>query len=90
MALQSTAKYLGLGIANLVFGFNPAMVIVGDSLKDAWDFIGDIIISTVRSRVPGYYIEELRIIPSSIKENPSLLGAVALVLAHNFTIARSF
>jgi N-acetylglucosamine repressor len=90
MALQGTARYLGLGIANLVFGFNPEMVIVGDSLKDAWDFIGDIIISTVRGRVPGYYIEELRLIPSSIKENPSLLGAIALVLAHNFTIARSF
>jgi N-acetylglucosamine repressor len=90
MALQGTARYLGLGIANLVFGFNPEMIIVGDSLKDAWDFIGDIILSTVRSRVPGYYIEELRIIPSSIKENPSLLGAIALVLAHNFTIARSF
>jgi predicted NBD/HSP70 family sugar kinase len=90
VALQGTARYLGLGIANLVFGFNPEMVIVGDSLKDAWDFVGDIIISTVRSRVPGYFIEELRIIPSSIKENPSLLGGIALVLAHSFTIARSF
>jgi len=87
-ALQTTAKYLGLGIANLVYGFNPEMVIVGDNLKDAWDLIGDTIVSTVRSRVPAYYIEGLRIIPSSCKEDPSLLGAIALVLAHNFTISR--
>ncbi len=86
-ALQDTAKYLGLGIANLVYGFNPEMVIVGDTLKDAWDLIGDIITSTVHSRVPGYYLEGLRIVPSSTKENPSLLGAIALVLAHNFTIS---
>lgn len=87
-ALKSTAKYLGLGIANLVYGFNPQMVIVGDNLKDAWDFIGDIIISTVRSRVPGYYIEGLQIVPSSSREDTSLMGAIALVLAHNFTISR--
>jgi N-acetylglucosamine repressor len=89
-ALQTTGKYLGLGIANLVYGFNPEMVIVGDSLKDAWDFIADTIISTVRRRVPGYYLEGLRIVPSSHKENPSLLGAIALVLAHQFTIAGIF
>ena len=47
MALQSTAKYLGLGIANLVYGFNPEMVIVGDTLKDAWEIIGDIVLETV-------------------------------------------
>jgi predicted NBD/HSP70 family sugar kinase len=89
-ALQNTAKYLGLGIANLVHGFNPEMVIVGDNLKDAWDLVGDTIVSTVRSRVPAYYLDGLRIIPSSCKEDPSLLGAMALVLAHNFTISRSF
>jgi predicted NBD/HSP70 family sugar kinase len=88
-ALQSTAKYLGLGIANLVYGFNPEMVIVGDNLKDAWEIIGDIVVETVRGRVPGYYIEGLRIVPSSGKDSSSLLGAIALVLAHNFTISRS-
>jgi predicted NBD/HSP70 family sugar kinase len=89
-ALQTTGKYLGLGIANLVYGFNPEMVIVGDNLKDAWDFVGDIIISTVRSRVPAYYLEGLQIVPSSHKENPSLLGAIALVLAHQFRIGGNF
>ncbi|MEW5977071.1 MAG: ROK family transcriptional regulator [Acidobacteriota bacterium] len=87
-ALLTTGKYLGLGIANLVYGFNPELVIIGDSLKDAWEFIGDIVVSTVRSRVPGYYLEGLRILPSSKKQNPTLLGAIALVLAHHFTISR--
>ena len=65
------------------------MVIVGDNLKDAWEIIGDIVVETVRGRVPGYYIEGLRIVPSSGKDSSSLLGAIALVLAHNFTISRS-
>lgn len=84
-ALQSTARYLGLGITNLIFGFNPEMVILGDELVRGWDLIGEIIISTVSRRVPRYYSDSVKIAPSSIKERPALLGAVALVLAHVFT-----
>ncbi len=89
-ALQDTAKYLGLGIANLVYGFNPEMVIVGDNLITAWDLIGDIINSTVRSRVPRYYLDGLKIVPTSVTEIPALLGAIALVLANVFSVSRSF
>ncbi len=87
-ALQSTAEYLGLGISNLVFGLNPEMVVVGDELVGAWDIIEEVIVSTVRSRVPQYYLEGLRIKASSIKEAPTLLGAIALVLAHVFSISK--
>jgi predicted NBD/HSP70 family sugar kinase len=86
-ALQTTAKYLGLGITNLVFGLNPERVIVGDELVHAWDIIGEIICSTVQSRVPSYYADDLKITCSSIKEMPSLLGAIALVLANLFSFA---
>ena len=88
-ALQSTAKYLGLGITNLVFGLNPEMVIVGDELVYAWDIIGEIIHSTVHSRVPHYYSEGLRITSASVKEMPSLLGAIALVLSNVFSFSKS-
>src|SRR5262245_33289915 len=86
-ALQTTAKYLGLGITNLVFGLNPERVIVGDELVHAWDIIGDIIHSTVHSRVPSYYADDLKITSSFIKEMPSLLGAIALVLANLFSFS---
>ncbi|MGH9429661.1 MAG: ROK family protein [Terriglobia bacterium] len=89
-ALRVTAKYLGLGLANLVYGFNAELVIVDNNLKEGWDIIGDIVLSTVRSRVPSYYTEQLKIIPSSIKEIPTLLGAIALALAHSFKIAGSY
>jgi predicted NBD/HSP70 family sugar kinase len=88
MALQSTARYLGLGISNLLFGLNPELVVVGDELAGAWDLIEEQIITTVRSRVPSYYLEGVEIGPSSIKESPSLLGAVALVLADIFSVSK--
>ncbi len=87
MALQSTARYLGLGISNLLFGLNPELVIVGDELAGAWDLIEEEIIATVRSRVPSYYLEGVEIVASSIKETPILLGAIALVLADIFSIS---
>ena len=86
-ALQTTAKYLGLGITNLVFGLNPGRVIVGDELVHAWDIIGDIIHSIVHGRVPSYYADDLKITSSFIKEMPSLLGAIALVLSNLFSFS---
>jgi predicted NBD/HSP70 family sugar kinase len=87
-ALLKTAEYLGLGISNLVFGLNPEMVILGDELASAWDIIEGVITSTVQRRVPRYYLEGVRIEASSIKENPGLLGAIALVLADLFSISK--
>jgi predicted NBD/HSP70 family sugar kinase len=87
-ALQSTARYLGLGISNLLLGLNPELVILGDEIASAWDLIEEEVLSTVRSRVPAYYLEGVKIGASSIKENPSLLGGIALVLADIFSISK--
>ncbi|HVN81661.1 MAG TPA: ROK family transcriptional regulator [Terriglobia bacterium] len=87
-ALQSTAKYLGIGISNLLFGLNPELVTVGDELAGAWDLIEEEIVATVRGRVPSYYLEGVEIGPTSLKEAPSLLGAIALVLADIFSISK--
>lgn len=85
--LQKIGKYMGLGVANLVFGFNPEKIIVGDSLGKAWFIIGEIIKQTVRQRVPDYYLEGLEIEVASRGENACLLGAIALALAHKFSIS---
>ncbi len=87
-ALDSTARYLGLGITNLILGLNPEMVILGDELATAWDLMEETILKTVQSRVPPYYLEGLEIKASAIKESPTLFGAIALVLANVFSISK--
>jgi predicted NBD/HSP70 family sugar kinase len=87
-ALDSTARYLGLGITNLILGLNPEMVIIGDELATAWDLMEETILKTVQSRVPSYYLEGLKIKASTIKESPTLFGAIALVLANVFSISK--
>ena len=35
-ALRETARYLGIGISNLIMGFSPQIVIVGGAITRAW------------------------------------------------------
>ncbi len=82
--LRETAKYVGLGFANLVMAFNPQAIVVGDYIADAWDLLEETVWTVLRSRVPAYYLSGIRILPSRHQEDASLAGAVALVLSRFF------
>jgi len=80
-ALTQTAKYLGLGILGLVHGLSPQTIIVGGNVALAWDIVGPIIRETVRSRLHIPSLAAVEIVPSSVPNPPSLLGAVAVALS---------
>ena len=84
-ALRDTARYLGLGIVNIVAALNPQAVIIGEPYSSAWDLIEPIVIEQVRERVPPYSFSCVRIMPSQIGSDSAVRGAAALVLAHYFT-----
>ncbi len=84
-ALEETARYAGLGFANLIWALNPEAIVVGDWLAEAWDLIENTVWDTIRKRVPAYYLNGVRIFPSQHAADSSLLGAVALVLTQYFT-----
>lgn len=83
-ALTETARYLGIGISNLVVGFSPEAVIVGGAITRAWSLIEkdltEKIERSVRRGVPS-----ARILRSTLNGDPTLLGALSLVLASKFT-----
>ena len=82
-ALKETAKYLGIGIANLVRGLAPEAVIVGGPIVRAWPVISD----DIRNSVEGTVCRGLpstRIIASTLGSEPTLMGAISLVLASKF------
>jgi len=84
-ALLETARYAALGFLNLVWALNPEAIVVGDWLADAWDMIEETIWNVMRSRVAGYNLNGLRIVPSRHAADSSLFGAIALVLGQFFT-----
>lgn len=82
-ALKETAKYLGIGIANLIRGLAPEAVIVGGPIVRAWPVICD----DIRNSVEGNVCRGLpstRIIASTLGSEPTLMGAISLVLASKF------
>ncbi len=83
MALTETARYLAIGISNLVVGFSPEAVIVGGAITRAWSLIGEALTEkierSVRRGLPSALIHR-----STFDGDPTLMGALSLVLASKF------
>ncbi len=85
-ALKETAKYLGVGISNLIIGFSPQSIIVSGRIVRVWDLIENEIKSlaerSIRQELPETIIRA-----SSIRDSPTLMGSLSLVLARKFASA---
>jgi len=85
-ALVETARHLGVGISNLIIGFSPEAVVVGGEIARAWDLIESALTETIANSVRRGLPSAL-ILPSTLGENPTLRGALSLVLASKFAAA---
>ena len=82
-ALKETGHYLGIGIANLIRGLAPEAVIVGGPIVRAWPVISTDIKSTVEATICRG-LPSTHIIASTLGPEPTLMGALSLVLASKF------
>jgi len=82
-ALKETAYYLGVGIANLIRGLAPEAVIVGGPIVRAWPVISADIRNSVEATICRG-LPSTRIIASTLGPEPTLMGALSLVLASKF------
>jgi N-acetylglucosamine repressor len=84
-ALTETAYYLGVGISNLIVGLSPEAVVVGGQITRAWPIVSatleEVIRRSIRRGLPS-----ARIVASTLHE-PTLMGAVSLVLSRKFGLA---
>lgn len=84
--LKESAKYLGIGISNLIIGFSPQTIVISGRIARAWELIEeDIRILTKRSI--RHELSRPRIVPSTLGDEPTILGAITLVLARKFASA---
>jgi predicted NBD/HSP70 family sugar kinase len=82
-ALKETATYLGIGIANLIRGLAPEAVIVGGPIVRSWPVIAEDIRTSVEATICRG-LPSTRIIASTLGHEPTLMGAISLVLASKF------
>jgi predicted NBD/HSP70 family sugar kinase len=81
-AVDRVAHYLGVGIAMLITGFAPSLIVVAGEVTRVWPKIEPII-----SRVVAEKCQQpsaTRIIPVDELAHPRLRGAIALVLQKHF------
>src|SRR4051812_35333635 len=87
-AIIKTAKYVSIGISNLIVGFSPELVVVGGSIARAWPLVAEVFGETVERSVRRG-LPTARIIASTLGEQTTLMGALSLVLANKFAYASS-
>lgn len=81
-ALQQMAKCLGLGLAPLISGLAPDMIVIVGEVTRAWNKVGPIIKETVAQH--SFTRAETQIVPSDPITQPRLRGTIALVLLKHF------
>ncbi len=85
-ALKETAYYVGIGIANLFQGLSPEVAIVSGTLVRVWPLIADEIKKGAEAgSCQGYPVAN--VIPSTLGNYPSLMGAFSLILVDKFASA---
>jgi N-acetylglucosamine repressor len=83
-ALQTTGRYLGLGLAAVVNALDPSAVYVGGEIVGAWDLVEPTLKAALAERALTPAVAATPIRPVATVEYPRLRGAAALVTAPAF------
>jgi len=81
-ALRQMADYLGRGIALLVTGLAPDVIVVIGEVTRAWNHVGPIIEEAVKRH--SFTRAGTRVVPADPSSQPRLRGTIALVLQKHF------
>jgi N-acetylglucosamine repressor len=85
-ALRQTATYLGRGLTPVIYSLNPGVIVLGGVITRAWDIVYPEIRRVLTAQVNRFIGSGVSIIPSTLQDKPSLVGAIALVLARAFSV----
>jgi predicted NBD/HSP70 family sugar kinase len=81
-AIRQMADYLGRGIAVLVTGLAPDVIVVIGEITRAWKHIGSVIEEAVNRH--SFTRAGTRVVPADASSQPRLRGTIALVLQKHF------
>jgi glucokinase len=79
-ALTRAAKYIGIGVANVVTVLHPDLVILGGGVAEIGPLLFEVVRATVRRRVGVFPVDDLRIEKSLLGDKAGALGGIALAV----------
>jgi len=77
-ALKETARYLGIGISNVVWGLDPDGVIIDGTLTEAWPVVDTVIREQFADGREFLNFRNLLLRPSALEGQAAITGAAAL------------
>jgi predicted NBD/HSP70 family sugar kinase len=84
-AIDAMARYLGIGLAPIITGLAPHVVVIIGEITAAWSRVGPIIEDVVKSR--SMLHSRTRLVPTDPATQPRLRGALTLVVQQHFGVA---
>jgi glucokinase len=81
-AVEESARYVGMGIANIVSILNPHMIVLGGGLMQAADLFLDTVKRVMAEWAQPIAAQHVRIEITSLGEDAGLLGAARLALGN--------
>jgi predicted NBD/HSP70 family sugar kinase len=84
-ALAETCRYLGIGIANIVWGVNPDSVVLDSVLNEAWSIVAPLILEQFPKEKEVVNFRNLVLRPSSLGGRASMVGAATMPFQSIFT-----
>ncbi|NGZ77859.1 ROK family transcriptional regulator [Saccharibacillus alkalitolerans] len=78
---REIGRRLGIGVTNLVNGFNPEKIVVGGPLTEAKEWIEPAMLATIAERALPYHRRELAVSFSELGSRSALLGAAHLAVS---------
>ena len=83
-ALDRMGQYLGAGLATIVSGLAPQVIVVIGEVTSAWERVGPIVADVLRRR--ALHETPTRVVATDHKTQPRLRGAVTLVVQQHFGV----
>ena len=87
-AFTEAASFLGIGISNLINGLSPEAIVIGGQVVRAWPLMAEEVNKVVEENC-CLVQTPARIIPSTLGEEPKLMGALSLILAGKFALVHA-
>lgn len=87
-AIQSTARFLGLGLATIVNVINPDCIYLAGEITTAWDLIESTVREALSERALTVAAGRTPVRVAVAQEHPRLRGAAALIAAPTFAAPR--
>jgi len=86
-AIVRAARYLGIGVANLVTALHPDLVLLGGGVAGIGDLLFETVRQTVCERVRMFPVDQVRIEPSALGPQAGVLGGIALAARRDLLAA---